>query len=471
VSTDGAAAFVSPSSLRQAGVPAPAVQTPCVARHVSAQPRRGPKTLVSAIAMAGLLTGTRRWRRDSKRKKRSATVCLFAPAPHALPSTNANVAEGASRREGLRQALPAALAAAAAALGSNPALAEEATKLLEAIADEEEASAPNTDVFMAVVKLNGSFIANLDSFLEDSVGLGNSFGYAIILYTCVLKIFLFPVTQGSSRSTVIMKLIQPKIDQLNKKYANDKETLNRQMLRLYDDAGVNPLGGCLPILFQLPVFITLYRSIQELASSNVKFREPFLWIPSLGGPMEAGSTGLDWLTKSKFQDHYEPLIGWDQAAAYLVLPVLLVASQYYTVATSSATSKVEGPAAAVTYILPLFIGYTGLSVPQGIGIYWLVNNVTTNIQQGIIQSQLIQEFPEYRWVIEGKSKPEVPKTEAESQAETLQDPFEKGSGFGSASASSLVEEKERKVKVPAVADGEETKKRKAKRLASKRRRK
>lgn len=71
-----------------------------------------------------------------------------------------------------------------------------------------------------------------------------------------------------------MQLIRPKVDQVQRKYKNDQETQNRMLLRLYDDCGVNPLGGCVPSLVQFPIFIGLYRSIVKLAQINPKFKVP-----------------------------------------------------------------------------------------------------------------------------------------------------------------------------------------------------
>ncbi|CAE6941477.1 ALB4, partial [Symbiodinium sp. CCMP2456] len=93
-------------------------------------------------------------------------------------------------------------------------------------------------------------------------------------------------------SSAIMQLIRPKVEQIQRKYKSDQETQNRMLLRLYDDCGVNPLGGCIPSVVQIPIFIGLYRSILKLAEINPKFKEPFLWIPSLAGPV-TGSPSLD----------------------------------------------------------------------------------------------------------------------------------------------------------------------------------
>ena len=126
----------------------------------------------------------------------------------------------------------------------------------------------------------------------------NTFGLAIILYTILIKAITFPLNNSALRSNAMMQLVSPKVKQIQAKYANDKETMNRMMLRLYDDTGINPLGGCLPAIIQLPIFISLYRAINRLAEKDQHFQEPFLWIPNLAGPVAAGQPSLDWLLKS-----------------------------------------------------------------------------------------------------------------------------------------------------------------------------
>merc|ERR1712008_369639 len=206
------------------------------------------------------------------------------------------------------------------------------------------------------------------------------FGFAIIFYTVLIKLITFPLNQTALRAGALMQLISPKVKMIQTKYKNDQETQNRMLLRLYDDCGINPLGGCVPTIIQLPIFLSLYRAINKLAEKNPHFQEPFLWIPSLAGPAEVGKPSLDWLLKSKSPDAFEPLIGWNTAGLYLILPVLLVTSQVFTQKASTPPpqpGQENNPLGAITNFFPLIIGYTALVSPAGLGIYWFFNNLLT----------------------------------------------------------------------------------------------
>ncbi|CAE8731887.1 unnamed protein product [Polarella glacialis] len=193
--------------------------------------------------------------------------------------------------------------------------------------------------------------------------------------------------------------------------------MNRMMLRLYDDCGVNPLGGCLPSVVQFPIFSALYSSIRKLADANPKFSESFLWIPSLAGPTD-GNPNLDWLIKSKFTDSFEPLIGWDQAGLYLILPAMLIVSQFFTQKMSNPQgTSAEGPAGALLGLFPLIIAYTAMVSPAGLGIYWLTNNILTAAQTSFIRKGLGDEFPEYAKFLDGSAKVEAEAAMQEKKAE------------------------------------------------------
>jgi len=337
--------------------------------------------------------------------------------------------DAASAAEALAGVADAATGIADAATG----VADVSMGVVEAAADVAEATqppAPTDDAgfFEPLVQANAGIIAGIDDVAEEVLHLPNSFGWAIIGYTIFIKAITFPLNQSALRTNAMMQILGPKVKQIQTKYKNDQETQNRMMLRLYDDAGVNPLGGCLPSLLQLPIFIALYRAINSLAQKNVHFKEPFLWIPSLSGPVDAGQPSLDWLTKSQFPDHFEPLIGWEQAGRYLILPAMLVVSQFFTQQQASPNqAQQQGPLQYVTNVFPFIIGYTTLVSPAGLGIYWFMNNLLTQAQTTYIKNSLSEEFPQYKKIIDGTaSTPESVQKEVEAdEVETLP------RGFGS----------------------------------------
>jgi len=332
----------------------------------------------------------------------AAVACIAAPVLAAVPAPELQTA---LQPDFTDQAVEAAAAAAEAA---------------------QESADKNKDWLDPWIDFNAGIIAGLDDVAEDKLHLPNTFGFAILFYTGLIKAITFPLNQSSLRTNAMMQLLAPKVKQMQKRYADDEETRNRMMLRLYDDCGVNPLGGCLPTLAQFPIFIGLYRAINRLAENNVHCKDPFLWIPSLSGPVEPGKPSLDWLLKSQYTDHFEPLIGWQSAGQYCVLPVLLVISQFVTTKISNPQgSQAQGPAGAITNLFPLIIGYTSLVSPSGLGIYWLFNNILTQGQTALIRNGLKQEFPEYKDLIDGKEK-EAEKKPAEAAVEEKEIPR----GFG-----------------------------------------
>ncbi|CAE7632465.1 ALB3.2 [Symbiodinium microadriaticum] len=222
------------------------------------------------------------------------------------------------------------------------------------------------------------------------------------------------------------------------------------------DADSGAASSTTPFARPIPIFIGLYRSILKLAEINPKFKEPFLWIPSLAGPV-TGSPSLEWLTTSQSQTEYIPNLGWEETGRYLILPLTLIASQVITQRISNPeVGNQGGPAGIVNAVIPLVIGYTSLVSPQGLGIYWLCNNLVTNGQTFFIKNQLGEEFPEYRKYLDGtlQTEEEERKKAKEMKAQDEEESFKgAGVGFAKVPASMMVEEKEVEKVVPAkVAD-------------------
>lgn len=216
-----------------------------------------------------------------------------------------------------------------------------------------------------------------------------SYGFSIIVLTVLVKLATFPLSKKQVESSMQMQAMQPRIKELQAMYANDPERLQMEQARLYKEAGFNPLAGCLPVFATLPVFIGLYRALSNAASEGL-LTDGFYWIPSLGGPTSIASrnagSGFAWLWP--FVDGHPPL-GWHDTAAYLVLPVLLVASQYVSQQIVSPQPKTDDPAQqqsqAILKFLPLMIGFFSLNVPAGLTLYWFANNIITTAQTLILR--------------------------------------------------------------------------------------
>ncbi|KAK8598467.1 hypothetical protein V6N13_094436 [Hibiscus sabdariffa] len=273
------------------------------------------------------------------------------------------------------------------------ALFTKAESLLYTLADAAVAADPAAGSTDAVAQKNGGwfgFIAEAMEFvlkvLKDglsAVHVPYAYGFAIILLTVIVKVATFPLTKQQVESTLAMQNLQPKIKAIQQRYAGNQERIQLETSRLYKQAGVNPLAGCFPTLATIPVWIGLYQALSNVANEGL-FTEGFFWIPSLGGPTtiaarQSGS-GISWLIP--FVDGHPPL-GWHDTAAYLVLPVLLVVSQYVSMELMKPpqTDPAQKNTLLVLKFLPLMIGYFSLSVPSGLSIYWFTNNVLSTAQQ------------------------------------------------------------------------------------------
>lgn len=272
------------------------------------------------------------------------------------------------------------LADAGAAVGSDPA-AQSAAEVVEQGSKTGGFFGPIAALFENTLKLLDSGLATLH--------VPYSYGFAIILLTIIVKILTFPLTRKQVVSTMAMQKLQPKVKELQNRYKNDQEKAQLEVARLYREAQVNPLAGCLPTLATIPVFIGLYRALSNVAEEGL-LSDGFFWIPSLGGPttlaaQKAGG-GFSWLLP--FQDGAPP-IGWADAIAYLSLPVLLVASQFISqkiISPPQSNDPSQQSSQWILKFLPFMIGYFALNVPSGLALYWFVNNILSTGQQAWLKT-------------------------------------------------------------------------------------
>ena len=118
-----------------------------------------------------------------------------------------------------------------------------------------------------------------------------AFGFSIILFTLVVRLATFPLNMQQIKSSKAMQELQPRMKEMQEKYKNDREKLAQEQMALYKEAGVNPLGGCLPTLVQMPIWFALYQSLTQLSHEGLLY-EGFFWIPSLAGPPVSQAGGI-----------------------------------------------------------------------------------------------------------------------------------------------------------------------------------
>ena len=187
-----------------------------------------------------------------------------------------------------------------------------------------------------------------------------SYGIDIILLTILIKVLMAPLTHKSFVSMKQMQKLAPQMERLKEKYSQDKEKLNKEIMELYRRNGVNPLGGCLPMVFQFPVFIGLYNAL----STPIELRHaPFLWIKDLSRP--------DWQSL--------PFTVGDWHLGVPVLTVLMGASmflQQWMTPTAGDPNQRK-----MMLMMPLMFTFMFVSFPAGLTVYWLVNNLLSIGQQ------------------------------------------------------------------------------------------
>jgi len=192
----------------------------------------------------------------------------------------------------------------------------------------------------------------LFTLLRFFYGISHNYGIAIILLTAVVRVVFTPLTYKSFKSMKDIQKLQPEIQKLQKKYKDDRAELNKALMELYKTHKVNPLGGCLPMLLQLPVFIGLY----NLLASTIELRQTpfFLWIKDLS-----------------VKDPYYVLP--------IIMGITMLIQQKMTPSTMDPTQ------AKVMLIMPVIFTFFFLNFPSGLVLYWLVNNLLTIGQQYVIK--------------------------------------------------------------------------------------
>ena len=185
------------------------------------------------------------------------------------------------------------------------------------------------------------------------------------------------------------KELQPKIQELQKKYGKDREKLSQAQMKLYQEAGVNPLSGCLPLIVQMP--IPIWPHTQHWSHLDLRSPMPiFIGFPDLGFPEY--TYGLAWISDAWNAGEYQIL------AAYLVLPVLLMASQFImqkwmTPTTPPTSGSGDGPLGGMagmtkqlSLMMTFMFGFFTLQVPAGLTLYWVTSNLLQLLQQWAITS-------------------------------------------------------------------------------------
>ena len=256
----------------------------------------------------------------------------------------------------------------------------------------------------------------------------NNYGWALVLFTIITKAILLPLSVKQQKSMSKMQAVQPKLNEIQKKYQYDKEKLNQETMKIYQENKINPMGGCLPLLIQFPVLIGLYNIIRMPLTYVLKFGSGALptvqEVLDILAPLGFAGTIHDEIKIADYLFNTQGALEAVQAAfpqaeiitldfnflgmnlsqipnfmvlsPLLLIPILAGVSSYLT---SWITTKMNGSAAkpsngqenttastmqTMTYIFPFMTVFFAFSLPAGLGFYWILSNIVQIIQQVVL---------------------------------------------------------------------------------------
>ncbi|MFZ5501378.1 MAG: YidC/Oxa1 family membrane protein insertase [Candidatus Micrarchaeota archaeon] len=212
--------------------------------------------------------------------------------------------------------------------------------------------------------------------------LGQETIVAVVLITALMKLITTPLMLNQQRAARRQLEVKPKLEALQEKYKNDRERLAQEQMKLYQEIGLNPLGGCLPLLIQLPLLIGLYQAIiRTLAATPLQLlalpKDIYNWIPGLNlGALIPLKNQFLWLDLALPDPYY-------------VLPILVVATSYLyqKLITPPATDpQTQAMNQNMMIMMPIFIGVISVNYASGIAVYFLISNIV-----GILQYYLLRQ--------------------------------------------------------------------------------
>jgi YidC/Oxa1 family membrane protein insertase len=209
---------------------------------------------------------------------------------------------------------------------------------------------------------------------------GWSWALSIIFLTIVIRIVLIPLFVKQIKNSRNLQLLQPKVKELQKKYGHDRERLTQETMKLYKDTGTNPLASCLPLILQMPIFLSLFRTLNAASDSKgVGFMTDSL----------AGSLANGEVFGVKISDSFN---GADSVGTQIFTMALVVLMTATTFTTQRQLMRKNMPATAMTgqyaqqqkillYVLPVVFAVGGIAFPVGVLLYWSTSNLWTMGQQ------------------------------------------------------------------------------------------
>ena len=218
----------------------------------------------------------------------------------------------------------------------------------------------------------------MDGLYQVTAAIGfPSYALAIILISILLKLVLYPLMQKQMKSTMNMQEVRPKLEYVQKKYKNNPEKMNEEVMKLYKEYDINPMAGCLPLLIQMPILIGLFMALRQYNFDPIE-HATFFWVPNLG-----------------------------QADPLHILPVLVALTMYaqqkVTMSSTAGNEQTAQMMKTMLYMMPAMMLFVCWSMPAGLCLYWAFFSVLSIIQQYFMNKQKKKEM-EARAIREAEEK-------------------------------------------------------------------
>ncbi|MGL5692826.1 MAG: YidC/Oxa1 family membrane protein insertase [Peptostreptococcaceae bacterium] len=214
-----------------------------------------------------------------------------------------------------------------------------------------------------------------------------NYGWSIIVFTVLVKILLLPLTIKQTKSTKAMQDIQPKLQEIQEKYKTKPEKQQQEIMKLYQEAKINPLAGCLPLLIQMPIIIGLFSVLREPVTYGVFANE---------AAFKAADTGFLWLSTLSQTHNIE-------------MGILSGVSAYVMQKIMTPPDQAEGPMKTMTYVMAAMSFYWGYTFTAGLALYWTVSNVFTIAQYYLVMNPLKAKLANSKEEVIHETKPKFKK--------------------------------------------------------------
>lgn len=229
-----------------------------------------------------------------------------------------------------------------------------------------------------------------------------NYGIVIILLTIIVRIVLVPLTITQTKSMAKMQKLQPELKELQKKYKDDKQKLQEEMMKFYRENKVNPLAGCLPLIFQMPVFFALFQALRNPSEIVTSVLGSFT-IDGVANGIRTGLMGFltagDFTITGAANPNYNFLwLNLNQKDPFYILVIIMTATMFLSMKMTTTDPRQS----KIMYIMPLVFGFISFQFPSGILVYWVTTNVWSIGQQWIMNKIVKKEKVKEELIQKGK---------------------------------------------------------------------